>query len=63
MAERIKPLLSVIVSDNQSAFIKGRCISDNIFLAQELTNGYHLPRGKPRMALKIDLMKAYDTMK
>ncbi|GKC37159.1 putative RNA-directed DNA polymerase, eukaryota, reverse transcriptase zinc-binding domain protein [Tanacetum coccineum] len=54
--------LNDIVSDNQSAFILGHSISDNILLTQELMHNYHLNRGPPRCACKIDIQKAYDTV-
>ncbi|GKB87032.1 putative reverse transcriptase domain, reverse transcriptase zinc-binding domain protein [Tanacetum coccineum] len=50
------------VSINQLAFIPGRRISDNILLTQELMHNYHLDRGPPRCAFKVDIQKAYDTM-
>ena len=40
----------------------GRSISDKKFLAQELMHNYHLNRGPPRCAFKIDIQKAYDTL-
>ena len=59
---RIRNFLGTIVSENQSAFIPGRSIVDNILLSQELVRGYHLNRGFPRCALKVDIQKAYDTV-
>ncbi|GKE04119.1 hypothetical protein Tco_1396137, partial [Tanacetum coccineum] len=62
ITNRIKDGLDDIVSDNQSAFVPGRYISDNILLTQELMHNYHLNRGPPRCAFKIDIQKAYDTV-
>ena len=59
---RIRDHLDSIVDDNQSAFIPGRSIIDNILLSQELVRGYHVKRGYPRCALKVDIQKAYDTV-
>lgn len=53
-------IISEVASNKQSAFIKGRNISDNISLMQEVVRGYHRNNGLPRCALKIDLMKVYD---
>nr|GEU28937.1 hypothetical protein [Tanacetum cinerariifolium] len=45
-----------------SAFIPGRQITDNILLTQELLRGYNWKNGARRVALKIDIHKAYDTV-
>nr|GEX61596.1 delta(14)-sterol reductase [Tanacetum cinerariifolium] len=58
-AEKYKEML---VSPNQSAFVSGRSISDNILLTQELMHNYHLDRGVSRCAFKVDIQKAYDTV-
>ncbi|GJR59309.1 hypothetical protein Tco_1501471 [Tanacetum coccineum] len=62
IANRIKESLKSLVSPNQSAFVPGRSISDNILLTQELMHNYHLDRGPPRCAFKVDIQKAYDTV-
>ncbi|GJY23016.1 putative reverse transcriptase domain, reverse transcriptase zinc-binding domain protein [Tanacetum coccineum] len=62
IANRIKHCLKSIVSPNQSAFVPGRSITDNILLTQELMHNYHLDRGPPRCAFKVDIQKAYDTV-
>ncbi|GJR94679.1 RNA-directed DNA polymerase, eukaryota, reverse transcriptase zinc-binding domain protein, partial [Tanacetum coccineum] len=62
IANRIKNCLKTIISPNQSAFIPGRSITDNILLTQELMHNYHLDRGTPRCAFKVDIQKAYDTV-
>ncbi|GAA0142933.1 hypothetical protein LIER_03726 [Lithospermum erythrorhizon] len=43
-------------------FLNRKNISDGILLVQELVCGYHKKTGRPRCALKVDIMKAYDTM-
>ncbi|XP_021971338.1 uncharacterized protein LOC110866498 [Helianthus annuus] len=62
ITDRIKRGLGYLVNINQSAFVPGRKISDNILLTQELMHNYHVDRGPPRCALKIDIQKAYDTV-
>ncbi|GJR41737.1 putative RNA-directed DNA polymerase [Tanacetum coccineum] len=62
IANRVKEGLGDIVSINQSAFVPGRRISDNILLTQELMRNYHRRRGPPRCAFKVDIQKAYDTV-
>ncbi|GJR90953.1 sugar transport protein 13, partial [Tanacetum coccineum] len=62
IANRIKQSLKDLISPNQSAFIPGRSISDNILQTQELMHNYHLDHGTPRCAFKVDIQKAYDTV-
>ncbi|KAI8561587.1 hypothetical protein RHMOL_Rhmol04G0351900 [Rhododendron molle] len=62
LANRLQPLLPSLISPNQSAFVKGRLILDNILLMQEIVKNYHRENGKPRCAIKMDLMKAYDSV-
>ncbi|GJZ76828.1 putative RNA-directed DNA polymerase [Tanacetum coccineum] len=62
IANRIKRSLKYLISSNQSAFVPGRSISDNILLTHELMHNYHLDRGVPRCAFKVDIQKAYDTV-
>lgn len=62
MANRLQPILPSLISPFQSAFIKGRSIRDNILLMQELVKKYHLNGRIPRCAMKLDLMKAYDSV-
>lgn len=60
ICDRLRPLLPDIISEEQSAFLRGRDISDNILLAQEMMA--HLNRGTRghNMMLKLDMMKAFD---
>nr|GEW93623.1 hypothetical protein [Tanacetum cinerariifolium] len=62
IANRLKDSLKRLISPNQSAFVPGRCISDNILLTQEIMHNYHLDRGFLRCAFKVDIQKAYDTV-
>jgi hypothetical protein len=62
ITNRLKPILPDIISPNQSAFVPGRIISDNILLAYELTH-FLQKRRNGRMgyaAIKLDMSKAYD---
>ena len=63
ISKKLQLILPFIVDPSQSAFIKGRKISDNILLAQDLLRDYHKPGGAPRVAAKVDLMKAYDSVR
>ena len=62
MASRLKLILPNIIDKAQSAFVKGRLITDNILLAHELFRGYDRKGGKPRCAFKVDLHKAFDSV-
>ncbi|GKC82999.1 hypothetical protein Tco_1138716 [Tanacetum coccineum] len=46
----------------ESSFIPGRNIHDNILLAHELLRRYNKKSGAKRLAMKIDIAKAYDTV-
>ena len=47
IASRLQLILPDMVDQAQSAFVKGRKISDNILLAQDLLRDYYKPVGKP----------------
>ncbi|KAL0434060.1 UNVERIFIED_CONTAM: hypothetical protein Slati_2740300 [Sesamum latifolium] len=62
VANTIKPFISSIISETQSAFIPGRLIIDNILVAFELN---HFLKSKTCgkkgfAAVKLDMSKAYD---
>ncbi|XP_075497854.1 uncharacterized protein LOC142535307 [Primulina tabacum] len=57
---RLKEVAERLVSWNQSGFVPGRVISDNILLAQELTHSLSLPTRGGNVILKLDMAKAYD---
>ncbi|CAH9076372.1 unnamed protein product [Cuscuta epithymum] len=62
IAARLTPCLSGLVNQAQGAFVDGRLMFDNIFLAQELVRGYNRKRISPRCMIMVDLRKAYDTI-
>nr|GEV48382.1 hypothetical protein [Tanacetum cinerariifolium] len=62
IANRLKDSLKRLISPNQSVFIPGCSILDNILLTQEIMHNYHLDCEVPRCAFKVDIQKAYDTV-
>lgn len=50
-----------MVAPNQSAFIWGRSIHDNFVLVQHLAKYLHR-RGDPRIMMKLDISKAFDSV-
>lgn len=62
LANRLKPLLNMLISENQCAFVPNKLITYNIMLAFETQ--HYLKRktqGKEGFAaLKLDISKAYD---
>ncbi|GJV40060.1 RNA-directed DNA polymerase, eukaryota, reverse transcriptase zinc-binding domain protein [Tanacetum coccineum] len=62
LTNRIKKYLCKVFSQNQSAFIHGRKISNNILITQELLRGYNWKNGARRVSFKIDILKAYDNV-
>lgn len=63
LANRIKSSLHSFINPSQAAFVGGRKIGDNILLCQELVHTYSRSSTKgKRCTLKVDLMKAYDTL-
>lgn len=61
LANRLKQVLGKLISENQSAFLKGKLISDNIILAHNLFHHMHTHKGMMNlMTLKLDMSKAYD---
>lgn len=62
LANRMKRLLPLFISLNQSAFVKDRLIMENVLLASELVKNYHNESVSERCAIKIDISKAFDSV-
>lgn len=62
LANRLKVILTRIILKNQSAFVKGRLLMENVLLASEFVKDYHKDSISPSCAMKIDIFKAFDSV-
>lgn len=62
LANRLKLLLPRIILENQSAFVQGRLLMENVLLASELVKDYHKELISPRCLMKIDISKAFESV-
>ncbi|XP_021749426.1 uncharacterized protein LOC110715167 [Chenopodium quinoa] len=60
---RLAAIIGEVIDDSQADFIPGKHIGDNILLATELIKGYDHKFISPRCMVKVDLKKAYDSVK
>lgn len=57
---RIQNTMAFLINNNQSTFVPGRVINDNIIMSHELVKCYGRKGVSPRCMLKVDMRKAYD---
>ncbi len=62
LTDRLSNVINLVVDDSQYAFLMGKNIHDNIFLAQEMVKGYGRKGCSPRCLIQMDIQKAYDTV-
>lgn len=61
LANRLAPELQKVVSINQNAFIKKRCIHDNFMFVQQVIKDLHKKK-IPTLFVKLDISKAFDSV-
>lgn len=59
LANRLAPVLGLIIDQLQATFVDDRNLNENVHLAHELLRHYNRKRISLRCLLKIELMKAY----
>lgn len=63
MTDKIKTILDDFIGQEQSSFVPGRNITNNVVIFQEALHSLHNRKGKVgSMVLKIDLEKAYNKL-
>ncbi|KAG7588721.1 Reverse transcriptase domain [Arabidopsis suecica] len=63
LTSRLQKLLSQVISPAQSAFLPGRLLAENVLLATEIVHGYNWRNIESRGMLKVDLRKAFDSVR
>ncbi|XP_031398562.1 uncharacterized protein LOC116209146 [Punica granatum] len=61
-AHKLQCVLPDFIVPDQSAFVKRRCVGDNILMAHELVKGYQREGISPRCAIKADVMEAFGSV-
>ena len=61
--KRLKLILPGFIMPNQTAFVQGRLLIENTLLASEIGQGYHGKGGEKRITIKVDIAKAFDTVR
>ncbi|WVZ93633.1 hypothetical protein U9M48_039598 [Paspalum notatum var. saurae] len=61
LVNRLAPRLPDMVSINQSAFVKGRSIQDNVLFVQQMARSLYRKK-ESHILLKLDITKAFDSV-
>lgn len=64
IANRLQPYMAELISNNQTAFIRGRNIADNTVLVREILHSFQSKSyTEQSFLLKADITKAFDTVR
>lgn len=63
LASRLLPVLMQVIAPHQSAFVPGRLLGENVLLATDLVHGYNRSISEPKAMLKVDIRKAFDSVR
>lgn len=64
VVNRLKSLMHLLVAKNQTNFVGGRFITNNIIIAQEAIHSMHIKTGKLGwMPITIDMERGYDRLR
>lgn len=63
LSNRLEMTLPGLILPNQTAFLTDRLLVENVLLASEVIQGYHLTSDQPRITLKVDIAKAFDSVR
>ncbi|EPS64876.1 hypothetical protein M569_09903, partial [Genlisea aurea] len=62
VANRLKPIMDSLITEEQSAFLPGRAIADNVLMAFEINHSLRRNQSSIFGSLKLDVSKAYDRL-
>lgn len=64
ISARLQPVMESLISKNQTTFMKGRSIADNMILMREVIHSFNTPNFKQKaFLLKIDVNKAFNMVR
>lgn len=63
LSARLGEILPKFISANQTGFLKGRRISDNIGLAHEFSLGFNRKNSSKRAIISLDFRKTFDSIR
>ena len=62
LTQKVKGVMSDLISYCQSAFVLGRSMFHNITVANEVVRGYGRADNSPHCTIKVDLHKTFDSI-